>query len=75
MAKYHHYAIYFDGTEWHLDVDTEEHAFPNGTVYDTETKEWDYAYQGNGQWIEGEEDAMHQLQSMLNKMNQERLGV
>jgi hypothetical protein len=75
MAKQFHYTIYFDGTDWQLDVDTEEYAFPNGTVYDTETKEWDYAYQGNGKWIEGEQEATQQLQEMFNKANKERLGV
>jgi hypothetical protein len=75
MAKQFHSAIYFDGTEWHLDVDTEEYAFPNGTVYDTETKEWDYAYQGDGKWIDGEQEATEQLLKMFDKNNQERLAV
>jgi hypothetical protein len=75
MTKQFSYAIYFDGTKWQLDIDTEEQAFPNGTVYDTETKSWDYAYQGDGKFIEGAQEADKQLQDMLNKMNQERSGV
>lgn len=42
----HHYVIRFDvdTKTWLWDVETEEIAFPDGTLYDTEIERWVFPY-------------------------------
>lgn len=47
MAE-HHYIIKFDDKtkEWSHDPDSEEAKFLDGTIWDEDTGEWNYPYQG-----------------------------
>jgi hypothetical protein len=48
----------------------EEGAFPNGTIFDHETNEWSYAYKGEGEWEEKEQELTEELQSILDLHNE-----
>jgi hypothetical protein len=70
MAKEYHYAIvYREGTGWDIDVDVEESAFPNGTIYNTETKDWEYGYLGEGEYNAEEQAVTEQISKALRQMN------
>jgi hypothetical protein len=72
MTKEHHYVIvYREGTGWDIDIDTEESAFPDGTIYNTETKDWEYGYLGEGEYNKDEQAITEQLSKALRQMNGE----
>jgi hypothetical protein len=66
MRQYH-FAIMFDEetNRWDIDIDTEESAFPNGTIYNTETKEWEYGYAGDDKFTGREEEILQRLSKLL----------
>ena len=70
MRQYH-YAIMFDETtnRWDIDIAAEETAFPEGTIYNEDTKEWEYGYAGDGQFVGQEQEIMEQLSQQLDKWN------
>lgn len=70
MRQYH-YAIMFDENtnRWDIDIAAEETAFPEGTIYNEDTKEWEYGYAGDGQFVGREQEIMEQLSQQLDKWN------
>lgn len=70
MSKEHHYVIvYREDTGWEIDIDTEESAFPDGTIFNTETKEWEYGYLGEGEYNKDEQAITWQLSKAIAQMN------
>lgn len=70
MRRYH-YAIVFDEAtnSWDIDIDTEESIFPDGTIYNSENREWEYGYAGEGEFTGREEELSNGLQELLNEWN------
>jgi len=58
---------YTEGHGWAIDTDSEEICFPNGTIYDTEKNEWQFAYLGDGKFNGREQELTEQLMEMLNE--------
>ena len=72
MSKEYNYIIlYRDGVGWELDWASEEQFFHNGTIYDTETKQWEHGYQGEGEYNTDEKAVTEQLVKALAIMNGE----
>lgn len=72
MSKEYTYIIvYKEGEGWELDTDSEEQFFHNGTVYDTETKQWEHGYLGDGEFNANEKAVTEQLFKALRQMNGE----
>ena len=72
MSKEYHYAIsYSQDTGWIINIDVEESAFPNGTIYNTLTEEWEYGYLGEGEYDANERDVTDQLSKALRQLNGE----
>jgi hypothetical protein len=72
MSKEYTYVIvYKEGEGWDIDTESEEQFFPNGTVYDAETREWEYGYQGDGEYNANERAVTEQLCKALAIMNGE----
>ena len=71
MSRQYHYIIMFDDetNEWNLDVDGEESAFPNGTIYNDEINTWEYGYAGDGNFVGMEDTLSTQLSQQLDKWN------
>ena len=71
MGRQYHYIIMFDDetNEWNLDVDNEESAFPNGTIYNDEINTWEYGYAGDGNFIGIEDTLSTQLSRQMDKWN------
>ena len=68
--KEHHYVVSWnEKSGWSVGAEMEEGAFPNGTIYDHDTDEWDYAYKGNQQWEENEQELTEELQGILDLHN------
>jgi hypothetical protein len=69
--KEHHYVVsWSEKSGWSINVDLEESAFPDGTIYDHETHEWSHAYQGEGEWQDNEQELTEELQSILDLHNE-----
>jgi hypothetical protein len=69
--KEHHYVVsWSEKSGWTVGVEMEEGAFPNGTIFDHETNEWGYAYKGEGEWEEKEQELTEELQSILDLHNE-----
>jgi hypothetical protein len=70
MSKQYHYAIMFDEDTncWSVDIDTEETAFPDGTIYD-DNEGWLYGYAGDGNFVGREQELTEQLSQQLDKWN------
>ena len=70
MRQYH-YAIMFDEetNRWDIDIDTEESVFANGTIYNTETREWEYGYAGDGEFTGREQELSEELSKLLDDWN------
>lgn len=71
MGRQYHYIVMFDDetNEWNLDVDSEESAFPNGTIYNDEINTWEYGYAGNGNFVGIEDILSTQLSRQIDKWN------
>ena len=69
--KEHHYVVsWSEKSGWSVGVEMEEGAFPNGTIFDHETNEWSYAYKGESEWEEKEQELTEELQSILDLHNE-----
>jgi hypothetical protein len=69
--KEHHYVVSWnEKSGWSINVELEESAFPNGTIYDHETHEWSNAYKGEGEWQDNEQELTEELQSILDLHNE-----
>lgn len=69
--KEHHYVVsWSEKSGWSINVELEESAFPNGTIYDHETHEWSNAYKGEGEWQDNEQELTEELQSILDLHNE-----
>jgi hypothetical protein len=69
--KEHHYVVsWSEKSGWSINTDMEEGAFPNGSIFDHDTSEWEYAYNGDGDWEENEQELTEQLQSILDLHNE-----
>ena len=71
MSRMYHYVVMFDEStsKWSIDVDGEEVAFPNGTIYNPTTRGWEYGYAGDGNFVGIEQKLSEQLSQMLDKWN------
>ena len=70
MKQYHFVVMFDEETNmWSVDIDGEESAFPNGTIYDENTQEWEFGYSGDGQFIGQEQELTEQLSQQLDKWN------
>ena len=69
--KEHHYVVSWnEKSGWSINVELEESAFPDGTIYDHETHEWSNAYKGEGEWQDNEQELTEELQSILDLHNE-----
>ena len=72
MAKeYTYVVVYKEGEGWEIDTESEEELFPNGTIYNKETKQWEYGYSGDGEFNANEEAVTEQLYKAIRQMNGE----
>ncbi len=55
--------------QWDFDIDNEEVAFNNGTIYNKETEEWEFGYEGDGKFVGMEDKLATQLSQQLNRWN------
>lgn len=71
MSRQYHFVVMFDEetNRWTLDYDTEESAFPNGTIYNQATREWEYGYGGDGIFIGNEQEVAESLSELLDLNN------
>lgn len=71
MSRQYHFVIMFDEEtkQWDFDIDNEEVAFNNGTIYNNRTKGWEYGYAGNGKYVGMEDKLSTQLTQQLDKWN------
>lgn len=72
MSKEYTYVIvYKEGEGWEIDTESEEELFPNGTIYDNKTKQWEYGYLGEGEYNANERAVTEQLCKAIAIMNGE----
>ena len=70
MSKEYTYVIvYKEGEGWSIDYESEEQFFPNGTIYDNETTQWEHGYLGDGKFNGREEEITETLASALELLN------
>ena len=70
MSKEYTYVIvYKEGEGWQIDYESEEQFFPNGTIYNSDTTEWEHGYLGSGQFNGREEEITESLSAALEQMN------
>ena len=72
----HHFIIKYSKEEgWEWDTDTEEARYPNGTVFNDETKEWNSGYvgwneeKGEAEYLDDDDLIGEQLGAMLEIAN------
>lgn len=72
MSRRYHYAVMFDEetNRWSIDIDTEERVFNEGSIYNTETREWEYGYAGDGNFIGKEQGLTEAISQFLDKQNE-----
>ena len=70
MSKEYHYIVKWnEGEGWQIDSEGEESAFRNGTIYNTETRCWEFAYLGEGEYNGREEYLSETLTDILDLHN------
>jgi hypothetical protein len=69
--KQHHYIISYetDTKSWVLDADCEEVRFPDGTIWNDETQEWESGYLGDGKYESNEEQLGVAINAALAVLN------
>ncbi len=55
--------------QWDFDIDNEEVAFNNGTIYNKETEEWEFGYEGDGVYNDTDRKLAELLTNQLEKWN------
>jgi hypothetical protein len=70
MNQYHYVVVFDEQEGWRIDPVTEEHKFPDGTIYNTDTNSWEYGYQGDGVFFDSELELTSQLTIALNKLSE-----
>jgi len=67
----HHYVVTFNSetNEWLLDDDTLTARFPDGTVYDYDTDQWNYEYLGDGKYYPMSEQISETITNVVNNLN------
>jgi hypothetical protein len=75
MARKYYFSVVFDEAtnEWDIDTEGEESDFPNGTIYNTETQEWEYGYAGDGVYTGREEEIAGALSNFFKTQNENLL--
>jgi len=69
--KEHIFVIkYTNEKGWEWDVDTEANHFDDGTIYDTDTREWIPAHSGEGEYVDNDDEISEQLSAMLQITNE-----
>jgi len=71
MTRQYHFVIMFDEEtkQWDFDIDNEEVAFNNGTIYNKETQEWEFGYEGDGVYNDTDRKLAELLTTQLEKWN------
>jgi len=71
MSRRYHFIVVFDDDtkQWDFDIDGEEIAFSNGTIYNDKTNGWEYGYAGNGKYVGMEDKLSTQITQQLDKWN------
>jgi len=64
--KEHTFVIkYTNKNGWEWDTDTESARFDDGTIYDTETQEWETSYKGDGEYVDNDDEIGEKLSAIL----------
>lgn len=69
MKEYFYVVSWNDKSGWTINSELEESVFPDGTIYDHDSKEWSVAYKGDGEWEENEQELTEQLIDILETHN------
>lgn len=75
--KQHHYILCYetDTQSWILDSDCEEAHFPDGTIWNNDSQEWESGYLGDGKYESNEEElgaAINAALAVLNSITGEK---
>ena len=64
--KEHYFVVkYSTANGWEIDPEVEGDVFPDGTVWNCETKEWETAYEGDGVYNDEDPEIVESLMKML----------
>ena len=69
MKEYFYVVSWSEKSGWTINSELEESVFPDGTIYDHDSKEWSVAYKGDGEWEENEQELSEQLIDILETHN------
>ena len=61
---------YSNENGWEWDTDTESAHFDDGTIYDTEKEKWLPAHEGEGVYVDNDDEVGEKMASMLQIMNE-----
>ena len=73
--EYHYIVRYSEANGWKIDADTESANFPEGTIYNTVTEQWEFGYLGDGKYNGQEDELCSQLSVKLADMNEAKTEV
>lgn len=74
MTIEHHFILKFSNENgWEWDTETEEALYLNGTVWNSETKEWFNGYLGEGEYLDNDDTIGETLGKAIQLMNEARL--
>lgn len=71
MNTTHHFIVSYNTfrKEWELDIDAEETHFPDGTIYDYDSEQWNRDYDGDGEFYPEAEKLTEQISKAINQLN------
>jgi hypothetical protein len=68
--KHHHFIVsYNKNSGWTIDIDSEEVRFPDGTVFNYDTTQWENSYIGDGEYNDNNDEITGTLGQMLEQLN------
>jgi len=68
----HHYLLTYDAEtgQWFHDIDTEDAKFTSGTIFNSATDRWDFAYGGDGVYVPNEDTISEQIYKAISTLNE-----
>lgn len=70
MKEHHFIVSYSKQNGWIIDLNSEQVKYPDGTVFNYETSEWELSYIGDGEYNDNNDEITGTLGKALKQLNE-----
>jgi hypothetical protein len=70
MKEHHFIVSYSKENGWIIDLNIEQVKYPDGTIFNYETSEWELSYIGDGEYNDNDDEITGTLGKALKQLNE-----